>query len=330
VNRFLLLAIALTACGTSDKPRSPMPDSIETEDFDSLAPAAESVEVKEASPIGAARAGVLAGAILGDTSQYLVSYALDRPPRTVANGGPDTVRVALRRDSTAGVLPLSFPYKFRFTQRDTASFKVPKVYGLPAKYTATVLVRKNGVTVSPGQSRSWTTNLPAKVDTTPPKVDSMKVDSVMAVIVKPDSFAVTRAAWEKVGVYFRDTTKPGGRLLGRDTQPLAWTCPSGGAGKCPTQQFCAYFRLFDGSVAIAANSAGINYCDLTYLTLPGHRASLPIAHPSEQLKIAIATGPDGTARVQSVQIGSKELAPIGKGEWIDPSLAPVTYVREEL
>lgn len=271
---------------------------------------------------------------VGDTSTYTITYVLDRAPRTVANGGPDTVRVNLRRDSTSISVPLlAFGTKLRYLQRDTASFKVPKVFGFPAKYTACVQVRKT-VVIVPNKCQSWQTNLPAKVDTTPPtRVDSVLVDSVMAVLVRPEQVTVSQTDWEAVGVYRRDTMT--NALYSKTGTKLAWTCPSGGTGKCPAKQFCAFVRLGNGSVAMTANSATIVSCQKIFDQIPGHLPTYAPAFyvlgpgaPAPPISIAINTGSKGPY-VAGVSFNNKPLARARNGDWVDPARAPLIQIFQD-
>lgn len=322
INRYALLALALAACGEGRVPRPTL---------DTLPPEADSLQVSETPMDMVNERGVMSASV-GDSSVYTINYSLTKPLRTAANGGPDTVRVNFKRDSAAGVSFVNLT-RLKLVQRDTAAFKVDKVYGRLATYRACVSIRKT-VTIGVSKCSVFTTTLPAKADTTPPAVDSVRVDSSLAIagiLVKPDTAAITLAQWKAVGVYFQDPLTK--EFYGKDSLKLSWTCPAGGPGKCPQIRWCAYVRLLSGAVGMTQNSWDVPECQRRFDSLPGHLPTYtPVrfrtgGHPLPDIKIAIDEIGGGQLAITSVAFNGLQLAR-ANGQWVAPGLAPVGYILE--
>lgn len=101
---------------------------------------------------------------------------------------------------------------------------------------------------------------------------SIRQDSVHSV---PSSWNAPMSAWNAFGVYFTDSV---GGLYGKDTLKLAWTCPAGGASKCPSQQFCPIAYFNDGVAGLPAPYRSLPYCTTEYGKLPAAQRALTPVH----------------------------------------------------
>lgn len=132
--------------------------------LDTMAPTIGAVDVSE---------------MAGDTSTYLIGYALSKPPRVA-----DTVQVRLGRDSLSPASRGFITTAKRTTQQGNASLKIPKIFGTQARMYACIRLYAKTVLVAGSEkcAPKWTTNVPAKPDTTPPTIDSVTVDSTLAYV----------------------------------------------------------------------------------------------------------------------------------------------------
>jgi hypothetical protein len=135
--------------------------------------------------------------------------------------------------------------------------------------SATVTARKVGKTwVVAGVSGKRDSILARVVTAYTP----LKEDSVRTV---PASWNATDSAWKAFGIYFGDST---GGLYGKDTVKLSWTCPAGGASKCPSQQFCPIAYFSDGVAGLSAPYRSRTFCVAEYAKLPAAQRALTPAH----------------------------------------------------
>jgi len=174
-----------------------------------------------------------------DTSLYRVRYALSK---ALLSG--DTVYVRFRRDTTFGNTRVDLTKK-SVRQRDSLDFKVAKVFGKKADYSASLRDMRKGAAIA-SRSVSWQTNFAAVVDTIPPVIDTLVIDSTLALMkidVKPDSVQVF-ASHNADGTPNNDPAKP------------------------KTQQFCPLLTFADGKIALPANYREFTVCASEYAKVP--------------------------------------------------------------
>lgn len=255
----LLALVLLVSCGDRKADAPPRPDNIEDivpippvdtfTDSATLgddAPEIEDVQVDSALArarndtsgpplLRAARAGALSPH--PDTSLYTIYYTLSGAPRT-----GDTVQLRLGRDSTAE-WPRYLATAKRTTQRDTASLAINKIYGKRVRLYACVRISYNGVNQPQLEKCSpWFTNFAVPVDTTPPVVDTVTVDSALAIVrldLKPDQAGPLSQDWTPP----RSQANPGMQNA--------------------TEQLCPFFVFGDGQIALRARDRN-NFCIAEY------------------------------------------------------------------
>lgn len=109
--------------------------------------------------------------VASDTSSYKIHYSLPQPlPAT------DTVQLRVGRDSAVGWPNQPVLTARRTAQRDSATFKVAKVYGANVKFYACRRVLRAGAQVVPERCQNWRTNWPGRLP------DSLWVDSSLALV----------------------------------------------------------------------------------------------------------------------------------------------------
>lgn len=248
MRRLLAVAVLLAACSPSDKPQEQKQSAGEV----SLA------RKPMAAPLFSSVASV-AAPYSADTSLYYIRYVLSKPLP-----GKDSVRIRFRRDSTEGVPATANVTRWSTERKDSAAFKTPRVLDKTASYLACVVIKHGGDFVNEKCTR-WSTNFTTPVDTTPPVVDSLNVDSAQALIIRPggDTFP-SLADWHAKGVWYTDTAT--GTLLDSAGNRLPFTCPSGGA-RCPQRFYCAFVQFVDGKVALRAVDADKPVCSQEYTKL---------------------------------------------------------------
>lgn len=231
--RFLMTAallIAATACGKYKE--DPLPDSLPA--YKDSVTVDSGGAMRSTSLYSNASYSTFAP---GDSGTYKVLYSLASPlPVT------DTVQLRLGNDSLSALTAR------RTAQRDSASFKVAKVYGRTAKWYACRRVLRAGVQVQTEKCTTWTTNLPSRLP------DSVWVDSTLAIAkldVKPDTGKITTAMWRARNIY----QGPNG-LVDSTGRPLNFTCPAN-VDRCPGIQFCGFVVFRDGKVAMRDEQSGV-------------------------------------------------------------------------
>lgn len=187
--RFMLAAallVAATACDT----RREQPVPVDTLPKDTLIK--DTIPDGESLPdtliVDSAGASLLRHASYGamfqesDTAIYKVHYSLAAP---LPAG--DTVQLRMNRDSVAGVPRIATLTAKRTAQRDSVSFRAPKVFGASARWYACRRVLRAGEQIQPEKCVVWRVVLPAK------PVDSVWVDSSLTIAkldLKPDKISV--------------------------------------------------------------------------------------------------------------------------------------------
>jgi hypothetical protein len=198
-----------------------------------------------------------------DSSKYRVRYSVSR----ALNQG-ETLYVRLRRDTT-GANTLINTLRKKITQRDSVDFVVDKVFGKAAAYSAILQYKRNMGAATTLQTSRWTTNFPTPIDTTPPGVDSLIVDSAMALLLKPEAPKIDRADWEAKGIFFQDSL---GNLYDKNSVKLPFKCPAGGT-RCPGIQFCTFVVFGDSAIAMRAEDKDKPECQFEYSKFPATRTT---------------------------------------------------------
>lgn len=266
----LLLMALVTACHTKDKAAAERPTvddnapcgSSDNECWDSVQ-ATQKVQALMSAPKSAAPAALSFAAVVQsykpDSSKYRVRYSISRK----LNAG-ESLYVRLRRDTTGANTAVNLVRK-KITQKDSADFVVDKIFGKAASYSAQLQYKRNAGALATLQTSRWVTNFPTPIDTTPPGVDSLIVDSAMALLLKPDAAKIDQTDWQAKGIFFQDSL---GNLYNKDTVKLAYKCPAAGPTKCPTVQFCTFVVFGDSTIVMRTEDAVKPECGFEYEKFP--------------------------------------------------------------
>ncbi len=161
--RFMLgLLVLVAACTSEQKVPRPQMES---------APVDSSIRVDSAQASIFRHASYGATQVASDTSVYKIHYSLPAP---LPAG--DNVQLRLDRDSVVGLKDQPLLTATRTAQRDSASFKVAKVFGASARWYTCRRILRGTAQVQPERCTVWKTNWPGRLP------DSLWTDSSLAVV----------------------------------------------------------------------------------------------------------------------------------------------------
>ena len=265
---------------------------------------AEAIPPPVASAVTTRRAG-------GDTLWVLY---------TVAASAPDTLRARITA-TTFTKTPIDRKYVNASQMKDSMRVLLNQ-YTAPVdrRFAGEVIPSANfGTQLLTGQTMAWSWVEPVA----PP--DTATGLKLTGIYIKPDTVKITMAEWNKVGVY----GMKGDTLYGQTGQKLSWKCPSGGAGKCPQQQFCAFSKMSDNKVYMTDNSSAITYCQGIFQTFPNRAPNYQpaMANETERILVHVNGGDDGTVAVDYVKYGAQRLIRVSTGEWIRADFLPLAFAQ---
>lgn len=196
-----------------------------------------------------------------DTLVRYVIFVLNKPPRS-----QDSVRIVWTRDTAYGNAKLTTTQWSKGKQRDSLTYRTPKVYGKKAAYSVCGNVHTGGVNIPGPACLTWATNYPVPPDTVPPVIDTIKVDTtakLSKLIPKITLPTFTLAQWHAKGIWYIDTAQATlGTLRDSAMKVLPFRCPSSNCPSAPIQ-YCIFVQFVNGKVAYRSRDKD-SYCDGEY------------------------------------------------------------------